>query len=356
MSQIKKAIVFPFNKEIHAIAKYESLINFEVVDYYDVRISGHVGNKISNINEFIDNEKVVKNITDLDWSGDFDTIICGHCGQLSKLLGKDLLEDIVQKCNKHRKLLYSFDSLSKYDYNFDQQSSCCFYSPVIEKQNVPLKNFGKLYISSKPVIGVYGTSSSQGKYSLQLQMRKILQENDYNVSQIGTEPSGYLFNMSFSYPIGYNSSVSISNYDAVLILNNELYTIEANGCDIIITGAQSASVPYEPRCVTNISFATNDLLMGTLPDIIILCVNFDDDTEYIKRTINYLESYTNSKVLGVVMYPFKLSNKNFINKTKVNNNELNNKIETLRNQIQKNVYKYEELNVLCENIIDYFSA
>lgn len=46
---INRAVIFPFNKEIHAIARYEDLLNFNIVDYYTSRITGQVGKKnISN--------------------------------------------------------------------------------------------------------------------------------------------------------------------------------------------------------------------------------------------------------------------------------------------------------------------
>lgn len=44
--RIHKAVVFPFNKEIHAIAMNEDLLNFEVVGYYDRKESGKLNIEI----------------------------------------------------------------------------------------------------------------------------------------------------------------------------------------------------------------------------------------------------------------------------------------------------------------------
>lgn len=45
-------------------------------------------------------------------------------------------------------------------------------------------------------------------------------------------------------------------------------------------------------------------LHGTSPDAVILCVNIDDDMDYIKRTINYIEAYVDTKIIALVIYPF----------------------------------------------------
>lgn len=43
--------------------------------------------------------------------------------------------------------------------------------------------------------------------------------------------------------------------------------------------------------------------MASEPDICILCVNFSDEVEFVKRTIAFLESYIDSKVIALVIFP-----------------------------------------------------
>lgn len=63
--EIKKAVVFPFNKEIHSLARYENLLDFQIVSYYSIREMGHIGKKISDVTN-IPNEKKIDNINNID--------------------------------------------------------------------------------------------------------------------------------------------------------------------------------------------------------------------------------------------------------------------------------------------------
>ena len=53
--EIKKAIVFPFNKEMHSLARFSDLLNFEILDFYDTKFSGNMGKGIRELQE-IDSE------------------------------------------------------------------------------------------------------------------------------------------------------------------------------------------------------------------------------------------------------------------------------------------------------------
>ena len=81
---IFKAAVFPFNKEIHVIARFEELLKFDITNYYTARISGCVGKRISDMLPDCHNEKIIQNIDSINWD-EFDTLILGHMGEISKL-------------------------------------------------------------------------------------------------------------------------------------------------------------------------------------------------------------------------------------------------------------------------------
>lgn len=54
--------------------------------------------------------------------------------------------------------------------------------------------------TSKPIVAICGTSSKQGKFHIQLELRKRFQSNGYKLFQTSTEPTGYLFGMdSYQY-------------------------------------------------------------------------------------------------------------------------------------------------------------
>ena len=196
---IKKAAIFPFNKEIHSLARYKDLLDFQVEGYYSAKATGQVGRTISSILPNCDNDGIIKDIDTIQWN-EIDALILGHLDELNLLLKKDYTKILLDKAIENRVKIFSFDILDKYIPR-DMQTQMGIYSPQINVANIQ-KNFGKLYKTNVPIVSVVGTSSSQGKFTLQLYIRKKLMEIGYAVGQIGTEPSSELFGIDYSFPIG----------------------------------------------------------------------------------------------------------------------------------------------------------
>ncbi len=304
VSHVKKAIVFPFNKEIHSLAKFESMLCVDIVDFYDVRQSGLVGMKISEAKKYIDNEKVIKDYNHIDWEGDFDTVILGHTKKLGNLLNKNLTQWFLEKCREYRKKLYSFDEIDTLEKGKRDMEEC--FVPKVEKTYIVSRNRGKQYVNGKPIVGVFGTSSQQGKYTLQLMLRSLFQKDGYRVAQLGTEPTGYLFGFDFVYPMGYNSTVYVNGYEGVSRLNLEMHKCEEMNPDIIIVGGQSQSTPRINYNIGHYNLAQTEFLLGTQPDLVVLCINIHDNMDYIERTIKYIEGICRSKVVGCCLFPQKV--------------------------------------------------
>lgn len=305
---IKSAVVFPYNKEIHAIAHFEELLSFNVCDYFDHRINGNISRRISHISPHIKNDKIIRNIDGLDWTSNFDTIICGHCNVLSKILKIDIVADLIQKCITFKKNMYYFGDLSPYAEMIKGHEGR-FYYPSVTTEDVP--NSGeKLSVISMPVVGVFGTSSKQGKYTLQLLLRKELQELGYKVGSLGSEPSGYLFGFNYVFPYGYEGTSAISDFDTVLTLNNQLCEMEKKEYDIALAGTQSNTVPYDAHYRSNMCFSTYDFLVGILPDVVVLCINIDDPFDYISKTIQFIYAVSNARVVALAIFPNGISRKN----------------------------------------------
>ena len=214
-------------------------------------------------------------------------------------------EKIVEKAISWGKNIFSFDDL---------RGSCHYeklYCPAVDHSDVPAERLGKLYRISKPVIGIYGTSSNQGKFTLQLELRKKFLENGYAVGQIGTEPSAQLFGMDYSYPMGFHSAVSIDGHDAVAYLNECIHSLCIKNCEIIITGSQASVLPCDTCNKSLFPLKQFNFLMGTQPDCMVLCINPYDDLDYIRRTIFFLESSVAGKVIGLWKKPLFHSSKGF---------------------------------------------
>ena len=297
--KMKKAIVFPYNKEIHSVVKFNKSLCFQLVDVFDVRESGNVGKKLITYDE---SEYTIKNILKVDWDSDFDTLIIGHINVLQKLLNFDIRKYLLLKCKIHKKNIYSFDFLS--DDNLKLVGENVFF-PYINDTHIPKNSLGKLYHISKPVIGVFGTGSKQGKFTLQLILKRKLEKDGYSVGHLGTEPSALLFGSDKVYPMGYENSVDIKGFDCISILNKYMYEI-AQKSEIILVGSQSNTVP--PYIGNENYFTTKQIefLLGTQPDAVILCFNAHDDFVYIERTIKAIEGLVESKVIGAVLFPLKL--------------------------------------------------
>ncbi len=304
----KKAVVFPFNKEIHSLRRFENELSFKILGYYDSVYSRHV-NKfcdelIGGCN--ISNTDVIKNINSLNWESDFDTLILGHVGQLSNLLGLNILDIMVSKCCQHRKHLFSFDSLDNYKEISEKYPEINFYSPGIYRADNAINQYGKLFRINRPVLGVFGTSSKQGKFTVQLNLRYRFIKEGYSVGQIGTEPHSELFNIDYSVPIGYNYNINVNEDEFILIVNDFMHQIELRAPDIIIIGSQSSTVPFDFGNTKYFSAFQQQFLFATVPDCVVLVVNLHDDFSYIKRTICYLNSI--SKVIAISVYPVLTKN------------------------------------------------
>lgn len=299
-----RAVIFPFNKEMHSLIRYSHLLDFEIVDIYDVKYSANVGANTSFLlnDNSIQNHKI-KNINSIDWES-FDALIIGHIDRLSNLIDNQALrEKLISTAIIKGKKIVCFDDLKGLKYNDEE----AIYFPKVVKENIPPYRNGMLYRISKPVVGVFGTSSQQGKFTLQLKLRELLMREGYDVGQIGTEPSSLLFGMDYCFPMGYNSTVYIKENDKIRYLNHIMNELCFKDKDIILVGSQSGTVPYDTGNISLYTSSQYFFLMGTQPDCIVLVVNPFDELSYIERTIAFVESCVRCKVIAFVVFPMGLS-------------------------------------------------
>ena len=106
--------------------------------------------------------------------------------------------------------------------------------------------------------------------------------------------------------MGYHSSVYIQGFDAVRYLNDCMNRISEKENDLILVGSQSGTLSYDTGNIAYYALPQYELLMGTLPDAVVLCVNPFDDRDYIRRTIQFIESATEGKVIALCLFPMEL--------------------------------------------------
>lgn len=300
-SQIKKASVFPYNKEVHSLINYAGLLSFEIVQLFDSKLSGRLGKKVSSLDGKY--QYTVENIEKCDWEA-IDTFILGHTFEMDFLAKTNTKDYIIKKCIEHNINIYSFDEeiIKDYRSEFKEKSIKAFW-PSIKNSKRIINKFGKMYNIKAPVLGVLGTSHQQGKFTLQLALRQLFIKNGYNICQLGTEPHALLFGMNFVFPFGYGSFFSLSDKESIEILNYYMHEMDAKNPDIIVTGSQAGTIPM--RFNNMVQYRTEQLafLMGTKPDGVILCVNYHDNMKDIKRSIKGIEALADCKVIAISVFP-----------------------------------------------------
>lgn len=357
--KIKKAIIFPFNKEVHSLIRFNHLLEFKISGVFDIKYNGNINRQVSEILGINQPNYRIENIEKINWNDDFDTVILGHTDIISEKTGINFHEEMLKKAQTFNKQIFAFERINEKSRSEFQNLN--YYYPFVGANNVPTLLFGKMKKIGKPILGVFGTSSSQGKFTLQLTLRDKLAKLGYKIGQLGTEPSSLLYGFNAVYPMGYQSTVEVSGSGAIKVLNNLMGTIEASDPDIIIIGSQSGTIPYS---FSNISYLTTpqlEFLVGTCPDAVLLCVNIEDDLDYIKRTISVIEGLVNTKVIGIVIFPLK---KQFnilsgIKSIHASCYEIESKKNQLIDSLRINTFildRDSEINNLVGNVIDYFSS
>lgn len=354
---ISNAAVFPFSKEEQAFLRFSSMLNFNIYGYYDVKYSGNVGKPLSTFYENAPSTKFIKDINSIELS-EIDTIIIGHTDKLNDLTGCNYLKKLINMAIEKKINIVSFDSLAEYE-DMLNSAGVKYYYPSITACDVPQNSFGKLYKISRPVVGIFGTSSKQGKFSLQLSLKKELEAEGYDVGALGTEPHSLLFGFDSVFPMGYNSSVYIGNHETVSYLNAKINEMCMCGKDLVLVSSQAQFVPYYCNNLMEYPLLQYHFALGVKPDAIIMCINYHDDIQYIQNTVYALMGLTDASIIAFVMFPITYNNDSFYGKkVMVSKTQFQSKETELHKAFNIPVYLLndEHINELCNTIIDTFSS
>lgn len=301
LSFIHKAAIFPYNKETQGIFSFQDMLSFDIEAIYDFKYSGNIGRKVSSFdNNFT---MSIQNIEEMS-KKDIDTLIIGHLFEAEALMNCPIKRQVLEKCLKRGINVFMFDNREADIFEPLFEKAGLQFVVAAETIDVIGNNFGKLFSPSAPVLGVFGTTSKQGKFTLQMEIRRRMLRDSYRVAQIGTEPSAQLFGME-AYPFGYDadSKQEFSGINQIAKLNAMIHKMDLEKPDIIIVGSQSGTTPMLYDNLGQITLNQIIFLLGTLPDGVILCVNYNDDISYIERTIETIHGVADTKVIALAVYP-----------------------------------------------------
>lgn len=355
---IHRAALFPYNKEMHSLLNYCDLLPFSIQGIYSTKYLGNVGRTVRSVNGTFD--FVIQSIEEIDFNS-IDTLILGHVFELERTSLVHYKKYLLEKCLDYHINVYSFDQMSMdaFETAFAERGVGLFY-PQVDAHEI-VKKDGKLHAIGVPVLGVFGTSSVQGKYTIQLYLRRRFMESGYKLCQMGTEPSALLFGMDAMYPFGYAPTVNAKEEEAVELLNSMMHELELKDPDIILVGSQSGTIPASMLNNKYLNIQQQIFLLGTNPDAVILCVNIQDDICYIKRTIAVIENLNYCQVIAIVVSPLLFSGDfGMIRRRKecATLEQIRQFIERLNEELSSPVFSLadsEEMEQLFKSCLDYFT-
>jgi uncharacterized NAD-dependent epimerase/dehydratase family protein len=158
-----------------------------------------------------------------------------------------------------------------------------------------------------PSLCVIGTSKKQGKFTTQMIIKELLQEEGYHVAHISTEPQGAVLGADLTFPIGHNDTVTIDLKDWNRTLRKlQLLLAEVKQPDIIITGGQGGVIPRHPvndhDPPEKLSF-----VKAFYPDALICTISPNDSLAFIRKTKEVVTAFVNAHLLCYVLTPWEFS-------------------------------------------------
>ena len=304
---IRKAALYPFNKEMHSIVRHLPHLDFEVAGIADPAGKGLAGR---DAGEALGLPPVGIRISpklEAALSG-ADTLILGYVDELGRIGRRDVLGESVAAALAAGLHVFSFLPVlpGKYpDLHAEaRRRSLRIAYPMVGSAEVEglLRRSSRYGTVDVPVLGVFGTSSQQGKFTLQLALRRRLQEAGYALGQVGTEHHSALFGMDFAFPMGYASPLELPLQWYAPFLDARMRELaHQRKPDIILVGCQSGTIPYAIEHPSTHTMTSLAFLLGTRPDAVVLVVNSIDPEEYIEDTIACLRGLAKAPTIALAM-------------------------------------------------------
>lgn len=304
-----RVALFPVSeKEMNTLVEFRDYLHFEIVFFIDYLKKLH--KPIKGIPDDID---ILQRELREDEYARFDTLVVGYF--LDQPFDVNIIcgINLVTKCVGKNKNFIVWDSNVFKNLNEIINSTNGAYKGKVFFSNVnqtllkKVTYFDFLPEFNKPVLALTGTGSKQGKITAQVVIKKYLERAGYKVSFLATEPQGFLLGADMVFPYGHKSTVKIdlnqwSKYLEVSLRGMERF----NKPNLILTGIQGGVIPKTPvnEYLDNTKIASLHFLTSILPDAFVCTISPSDEVGFIKRTIETIYNFCDTKLLFFIMTPF----------------------------------------------------
>jgi uncharacterized NAD-dependent epimerase/dehydratase family protein len=337
---IRRAALYPFNKEIHALVRFRDLSPFTIAAVADPPGNRQAGR---DAGEVIGAEPLGLVLRpDLDGALEqADTLILGHTEAARAITARHELPALVRRAVERGRSVFSLSRLDPAEhadlFRLAEQKGVTLADPTVtgaevaevlgaaasnpaDPRKVGGRRFGDGRLESQagafvksaaqvlrhdcPVLGVFGTSRAQGKFSVQLALRRALAAMGYRVGQLSTEPTGALLGASATLPMGYERGEPLG-FETYAHLVRLLMTAIKNQerPDLVLVGGQSGVVSFNRELDRYGLGSMGALTFGAAaqPDACVLVCNVFDPPRHVRRCIGALESVLDCRVLALAL-------------------------------------------------------
>ncbi|MGI0010738.1 MAG: hypothetical protein ACREAE_04980, partial [Nitrosopumilaceae archaeon] len=210
--KMKTVGLYPFYKEMHGFVRFQKELPYQIGWIADFKLSKNSGKFTDQILGNCD-ESIFVHPGLPDDPQAVDTLILGYLDKAEEAQRRDLLSEVLDYAVRNCLNVFSFLTPQSEDEWKEKLISTDLWLriPKITYNDALkiLKDVPEKKAFDTPVLGVFGTSAQQGKFTLQLALRYELQKRGYRVGQIGTEHQSGCFGIDFTFPSGYGAENSI---------------------------------------------------------------------------------------------------------------------------------------------------
>lgn len=308
----KSAAVIPFSKEM------ESMINFQEYTNIDKFVVGVEFGSCRDMVSLNISGKKLKLISQTEQLMEYelDLIVIGYLDKLTAYKEDANYGKIVDIAIKKKADIYSFLPLEKKFKEKCQKNNIMVYETKVYDKKFVQEMMDKVPFSilpKTPVLGIFGTSSKQGKFTLQMLIRQTMDRVGIRYAFVGTEHQSEFMDADICFPYGYaaDKNIVIGMENVINVLSRMIYYVEqCKSPETFLIGGQSWLIPYDIENQTAIYNLV--YLEATRPDYAVVVVNPEVDHEqYIQDTINCLIAVYKVRVLALAFSDKKnISKKN----------------------------------------------